>query len=98
MVQSGGRIRVTAPECELRKAEGTLTSPEDGLLSAASENRDIECPTEAVTRLDVFSGKRGWGWTTLKGIGIGFGVGLIMGVIESRQEYSEGLGLPGCIW
>ena len=41
-LRSGDRIRVTAPECALQEARGTLISLEDRLFSATLGTGDVE--------------------------------------------------------
>ncbi len=70
-IQPGYRIRVTASECDLRKTEGTLVSLEKGLFTATVGRSKIECPVEALTRLEVSVGERKPWKATLIGLGIG---------------------------
>jgi hypothetical protein len=77
LIRPGDRVRVTAPECELEKAEGTLLSIGNDRFSATVGKKDIQCPVQALTQLEVSLGERKWWKATLVGLGIGIGVGAI---------------------
>lgn len=100
MARPGDRVRVTAPECELRKQTGVLRSLENYLFSATLGDKDVQCPFEALTRLEVSVGERKWWKTSVIGLGIGLGVGAV-GVIAITSDPKPGTdmyGLAAALW
>ena len=85
----GSRIRVTAPECQLRKQTAILISLESEIFSATVDDEDVECPVGALTRLEVSQGERKWWKASLLGLGVGAGVGLVAGVVAAGSSDDE---------
>lgn len=83
-VYPGARIKVTAPECQLWWGEtGQVLSLDQGMLIARVGGEEIECPLEALTRLEVSVGERKWWNASLKGTGIGvLGGAVILTVVH----------------
>jgi len=90
-ISPGDRVRVTAPECDLKKKKGTFISFDDDLFSATLDDQDIGCPVGALTRLDVSVGERKWWKASMIGLGVGAGVGAITAVVFVSQasEYDD---------
>lgn len=96
----GDRIRVTAPDCQLRQQKGVLTSVDRDLFIGTIRGEEIQCPSEALTRLDVSVGERRWWKGSLIGLGVGLGVGGI-GVIAITSDPAPGddmYGLAAALW
>jgi len=86
----GDRVRLTAPDCQLRKQAATFVSLENDLLSATVGGREIRCPFEALTRLEVSLGEREWYKDSVRGMKYGFLLGLVVGVVTlSNAELDE---------
>ncbi|NNM06556.1 MAG: hypothetical protein HKO65_15795 [Gemmatimonadetes bacterium] len=75
----GDRVRVTAPDCQLEKQPATFVSLQGDLLSATIEETEIQCPVEALTRLEVSLGDREWHKASLRGMKYGALLGLVVG-------------------
>jgi len=74
--EPGVRLRVTAPDCELRgQATGFQALRADTLVLEITE-----CPLASVTRLDVSGGQKSH---ALLGAGIGFAAGALSAVVFS---------------
>ena len=71
---SGSRVRVTAPECELRGQAATFRALRADTLVLET----TQCPLASVTRLDVSGGQKSH---TLLGAGIGFAAGALGAVV-----------------
>jgi hypothetical protein len=71
---SGSRVRVTAPECELRGQAATFRALRADTLVLDT----TECPLASVTRLDVSRGQKSH---TVIGAGIGLAAGALGAVI-----------------
>jgi len=88
-ISPGDRVRVTAPECDLKNEKGTFISFDADLFSATLDERDIECPVEALTRLEVSVGERKWWKWGLGGFGVGAGAGAATGMVVCAGEDDE---------
>ena len=88
-IKPGDRVRVTAPECELEEAVGTVVSIEKERFTANVEDRDIRCPFHALTQLDVSVGERKWWKPALVGAGLGVGIGTLGAWLIWQEEWSE---------
>jgi hypothetical protein len=88
-VKPGDRVRVTAPECQLKRQKGTLISLDQNLFSATVGNEDIECPVEALTEVQVSVGKRKWWKASLGGMGVGVGMMFVMGAYSEPGEFGD---------
>ena len=82
---SGSRVRVTAPECELRGQAATLQA----LRADTLVLKNTECPLASVTRLDVSGGQKSH---ALLGAGIGF-TAVALGVVI----YCKTAEFSGCV-
>ncbi|NNM06013.1 MAG: hypothetical protein HKO65_13065, partial [Gemmatimonadetes bacterium] len=67
----GERIRVSAPECDLPKKEGSFRGVEGGSLVLRMGSNESICPLSAVNRLEIHQGRRHWGKNTAVGALIG---------------------------
>ena len=67
-LQSGQRVRVTAPDCGLDRQPATFQAFDNDTLVLGP----MKCPLASVTHLDVHRGRKS---AALLGAGIGFGVG-----------------------
>ena len=76
---SGSRVRVTAPECELRGQEATFRALRADTLVLET----TECPLASVTRLDVSGGQKSH---ALLGAGIGFAAGALVGLVHCSRD------------
>ena len=76
---SGSRVRVTAPECELRGQEATFRALRADTLVLET----TECPLASVTRLDVSGGQKSH---ALLGAGIGFAAGALVALVYCGME------------
>ena len=84
-------MRVTAPDCHLRSQKGTLISIENDLFSATLGDENIECPVEALTRLDVLVGERKWWKAGLVGAGIVAVTGTVVAISVGTPEGDNSL-------
>ncbi len=83
--EPGVRLRVTAPDCELRgQATGFQALRADTLVLEITE-----CPLASVTRLDVSGGQKSH---ALLGAGIGFAAGALGTVV-----YCKTVEFSGCV-
>jgi len=98
-VQPGDRVRVTAPRCGLEKTAGRLLSIDGERFSATLGGEDIDCPIQALTRLEVSLGERKPWKPTLVGVAIGVGIGAIgvAAILPSGEETWDDLG-PAAMW
>ena len=76
---SGSRVRVTAPECELRGQAATFRALRADTLVLGT----AECPLASVTRLDVSGGQKSH---ALLGAGIGFAAGALVGLVHCSGD------------
>jgi hypothetical protein len=75
-VESGSLVRFTAPECDAHGEVATFeTMRADTLVTIGS--RSDRCPLTAVTRLELYGGRRSHPW---RGAGIGFLAGATIGI------------------
>ena len=84
-VKPGDRVRVTAPECQLRKQTATLLSLENDLFFATVGEKEMECPVEALTQLEVWKGEEHWWKWIFVGTGVGAGVGAVFALAMGSQ-------------
>ena len=85
-VGPGDRVRVTAPECELRKSIGTLVALDDHHLSAMVGTTEIECPVEALINFEVSEGRRHWWKAGFVGAGIVAVTGTLLAAAADSPE------------
>ena len=78
-VEPGERVRVTAPECELRGQEATFRALRADTLVLET----TECPLASVTRLDVSRGQKS---NFALGAGIGFAAGALVGLVHCSRD------------
>lgn len=84
-VKPGDRVRVTAPECQLRKQTATLLSLEKDLFFATVGEKEMECPVEALIQLEVWKGEEHWWKWVFIGTGVGAGVGAAYALAMGSQ-------------
>ena len=78
-VEPGVRVKVTAPECELREQAATFRALRADTLVLET----TECPLASVTRLDVSRGQKSH---VLLGAGIGFAAGALVGLVHCSGD------------
>ena len=100
LIRPGDRVRVTAPECQLREQMATLLSLEKDFFSATVGDTDIQCPVEALTQLERSVGERKWWKASLLGLGVGVGVGAIgvLVITSDPPPYDDMYGMVAFIW
>ena len=77
-VQVGTRVRVTAPELDLERYDGTLVAVRGDTLTVGT----VHVPLTSVTRLDVHRGRTGnWRKGAINGALVGGSTGLVFGVL-----------------
>lgn len=76
----GQQVRVTAPSLDLRKATGEVTAADAAALTVRGARAEWTVPRTALTRLEAADGTRGH-W--VKGLLIGAGAGLVVGLVAT---------------
>lgn len=84
-IESGDRVRVTAPDLGLREVVGTVREFSGGVLVFLPEEGDgvREIPLASIRRLERSAGSRG---RTLRGGLVGTGVGLGAGILSGAAQ------------
>ena len=86
-VQVGTRVRVTAPELDLERYDGTLVAVRGDTLTVGT----VHVPLTSVTRLDVHRGRTGnWRKGAKIGALVGLPTGLALGVLFQQWCHSIG--------
>jgi hypothetical protein len=91
LIKPGDWVRVTAPRCSLLEEQGEFTGmPEDSLILMIGEDRTT-CPVSAVSRMELFQGKRSLWKPSLVGAGVlGLaGAGIMSKTVSCIWEYDE---------
>ncbi|MGD2122258.1 MAG: hypothetical protein PVJ76_10965 [Gemmatimonadota bacterium] len=76
----GDRVRLTAPDCQLQKQPAAFVSLENDILTASVGEDQVQCPFEALTRLEISLGDRVWHRDAVRGMKYGALLGLAAGV------------------
>ena len=89
----GDRIRLTAPDCQLNKQPAAFVSLENNILAATVGEDEIQCPFDALTRLDISLGQRIWHKDAVRWMKYGALAGLAGGVTimagSDREDHSS---------
>lgn len=81
----GSRVRLAAPAALAGRVQGlVLTMDDDALLVGTDHGPPVRVPREAITRLEVSTGRRG---RALKGAAIGGAIGGVVFAGIPREEY-----------
>ena len=96
-VSPGDRVRVTALGCQLRKQTATLLSLDNDLFSATVGEKEMACPVEALTQLEVWKGEEHWWKWVLVGAGVGAGVGMGAVLLSDPCETELSIFIGECV-
>ena len=86
-LEPGTRVRITAPDLGIEKQQATFQALRGDTLAVTADSA-MALSLSSVTRLDVYQGRKSWGWW--KGGLIGFfggaGLGALVGASVDCQE------------
>jgi hypothetical protein len=96
-VSAGSRVRLTAPSVSERPLVGRVDAlTADSLALARGAGARLQIDTRHVEGLAVSAGRNRWGWA-IRGAGLGFLVGGIVGAQAASGDQADFAGLVGLI-